>query len=117
MGSLNLGVIGWTALASETNVDPLGQQPQMQAGRKWRWRGIIVKDRSVIERDAAWQAAGQEGTPQHELIGFQRRIGRIETGVAFDLDTADDINNADQRDLANSGNVHAALGIQFPFIM
>ena len=85
--------------------------------------GVYVRTHDVLAPSLERQKADlaligyQEGTPQHELIGFQRRIGRIETGVAFDLDTADDINNADQRDLANSGNVHAALGIQFPFIM
>jgi hypothetical protein len=70
MGPLNLGVIGWTALAGKADVNAQGRQPQMQAGRKRRGRGVIVKDRPMIERDATGEASGQEGSPQHELIGF-----------------------------------------------
>ncbi len=56
----------------------------MQAGRKRRRRGVIVKDCSVIEGDAPWQTYGQEGASEHELIGFQRGISRIETRIALD---------------------------------
>ena len=52
-------MVGWTALAGEADIDPQGQQPEMQAGRKRRRRGVIVKDRSVIEGDAPWQARGK----------------------------------------------------------
>ena len=56
----------------------------MQAGRKRRRRSVIVKDRAVIEGDAPWQARGEFGASEHQLIGFQRGIGRIETGIALD---------------------------------
>jgi len=67
-----LDVLGGAALADEADVDPQGEEPQMQASRKWRWRSVIVKDRLVIQRDASWHAGGQEGAPEHELISFQR---------------------------------------------
>ena len=89
----------------------------MQAGRKRRRRGVIVKDCSVIESDAPWQTYGQEGASEHELIGFQRGIGRIETGIALNLEAADHIDNGDQADVPHSGHVHATLGIEFPLIM
>ena len=67
--ALNLGVVGRTALAREADVDAQGQQPQMEAGRKRGGRGVIVKDRSVIQGDTPGQAQSQEGTSEHELVG------------------------------------------------
>ena len=89
----------------------------MQAGRKRRRRGVIVKDCSVIEGDAPWQTYGQEGASEHELIGFQRGISRIETRIALDLKAAYHINNSDETDIAHSRHVHTALGIEFPLVM
>ncbi len=80
----------------------------MQAGRKRRRRGVIVKDRSVIQGDAPWQAYSQESASEHQLIGFQRGIGRIQTGIALDLEAAHCVNNGDQTDVAHSRHVHAA---------
>jgi hypothetical protein len=34
MGAFNLGVVGGLALRGKAHVDPQGQEPQMQAGRK-----------------------------------------------------------------------------------
>jgi len=101
-------MVGGTALAREADVDPQGQQEDAQAGRKRRRRGVIVKDRSGIQGDAAWQARGQEGASEHELIGFQRVIGRIQTGIALDLEAAHYVNNGDQTDVPHSRHVHAA---------
>jgi hypothetical protein len=99
------------------DVDAQGQQPEMQAGRKRRRRGVIVKDRSVIQGDAPWQARGELGASEHELIGFHGWIGRIETGVALDLEAAHYINNGNQTDFPYSRYVHAVLGIEFPLVM
>ncbi len=89
----------------------------MQARRKWRRRRIIVKDRSVIQRDAPWQACGQEGTSKQELIGFHGRICRIETRIALDLETTHYIENGDQADVFYSRHVHAVLSIEFLLLM
>jgi hypothetical protein len=56
----------------------------MQTGGKRGRRGVVVKDGSVIQRDTPGQSAGQEGTSQHELIGGEGGIGRIEAGIALD---------------------------------
>ena len=80
----------------------------MQAGRKRRRRSVIVKDRAVIESDAPWQARGQKGASEHQLIDLQRGIGRIETGIALDLEAAQYVNNGDQTDVPHSRYVHAA---------
>src|SRR5439155_8021587 len=110
VSALYLGMVGWTALAGEADVDPQGQEREMQAGRKRRRRSVIVKDRAVIEGDAPWQARSQKGASEHQLIGFQRGIGRIETGIALDLEAAQYVNNGDQTDVPHSRHVHAALG-------
>ncbi len=80
----------------------------MQAGRKRRRRSVIVKDRSVIQGDAPWQARGELGSSEHQLIGFHGWIGRIETGIALDLEAAHYVNNGDQTDVPPSRHVHAA---------
>ena len=36
VSSLNLGMVGWAALAGEADVNPQGQELEMQAGRKRR---------------------------------------------------------------------------------
>src|SRR2546425_906705 len=56
----------------------------MQTGGKRGGRGVVVKDRTVIQGDAPWEASGELGAPQHQLIGLQRRIGGIEAGIALD---------------------------------
>src|SRR5437016_14678049 len=96
---------------------PKARSKPMQAGRKRRRRGVIVKDCSVIEGDAPWQTYGQEGASEHELIGFQRGISRIETGIALDLETTHHINNGDQTDFPHTRHVHASLSIEFPLVM
>jgi hypothetical protein len=80
----------------------------MQAGRKRRWRRVLVKDRSVIQRDAPGQAGGEFGASEQELIGFQRGIGRIQTGIALDLKAACSVNTGDQTDVPHTRHVHAA---------
>jgi hypothetical protein len=92
----------------EADVDAQGQQEDAQAGRKRRGRGVIIKDRSVIQGDAPWQARGELGMSEHELIGLQGGIGRIETGRVHDLEAADHIKNGDRTDVAHSRHVHAA---------
>ena len=87
---------------------PKARSKPMQAGRKRRRRGVIVKDCSVIEGDAPWQTYGQEGASEHELIGFQRGISRIETRIALDLEAADHSKNGDQTNVPHSRHVHAA---------
>src|SRR5215469_12184999 len=89
----------------------------MQAGRKRRWRGVIVKDRAMIQGDAPGQAHRQEGPSEHELVGRARRIGRLQTRIALDLEAADRINHGDETDVAHARHVHTALGIQFPLVM
>jgi hypothetical protein len=71
----------------------------------------------VIEGDAPWQARGEFGASEHQLLGFHRGIGRIETGRALDLEAAQDVNNGDQTDVPHSRHRHAALGIEFPLVM
>jgi hypothetical protein len=71
----------------------------------------------MIEGDATGQASAQEGSPQHELIGFQGWIGRIQAGIALDLEAAYDINNGYQADLAYPRHMHVALGIEFPLVV
>ena len=56
----------------------------MQAGRKRRRGGVIVKDRAVIQGNAPWQAHSQESASEHQLIGPQGGIGRLQTGIALD---------------------------------
>jgi hypothetical protein len=80
----------------------------MQAGRKRRRRSVIVKDRAVIKGDAPWQARGQKGASEHQLIGFQRGIGCIQTRIALDLEAAQYVNNGDQTDVPHSRHMHAA---------
>ncbi len=80
----------------------------MQTGGKRGGRGVVVKDRTVIQGDAPWEAGGELGEPQHQLIGLQRRIGGTEAGIALDLKAADHIQNADQTDFAHVRHVHAA---------
>lgn len=89
----------------------------MQASRKRRGRGGIVKDHAMIEGDASWKTCGEEGAAEHELIGFQGGIRCFETRIALDLQTTHDIQNGNQTDLSNPGYVHAALRIKFPFVM
>ena len=89
----------------------------MQTGGKRGGRGVVVKDRTVIQGDAPWQARRQEGASEHELVGRERRIGRIETRIALDLKAAYHINNSDETDIAHSRHVHTALGIEFPLVM
>ena len=117
MGALDLGMVGGTTLPGEADVDPQGQQPQMQVDRKRRRRGVIVKDRAVIQADAPWQANRQEGTSEHEWVGREGRIGRLQTGIALNFEAAHDIDNGDQTHFPHSRYVHAALGIDFPLVM
>ncbi len=114
---LDLGMVGGTALADEADVDAQGEEPEMQAGRKWRGRRVIVKDRAVIQRDAPWQAGGHKSASEHQLVGFQRGIGRIHTWIALDLEATHHINNGDQTDVAYSRYVHATLSIEFSLVM
>jgi hypothetical protein len=55
----------------------------------------------MVEGDSSGQTRRQECTPQHQLIRLQRRIGRIQTGMAFDLEAAHHINNGYQRYVTN----------------
>jgi len=71
----------------------------------------------MIQGDAPGQACHQEGPSEHELVGRERRIGRIQTGIALDLEAADGINHGDETDVAHSRHMHTALGIQLPLIM
>jgi hypothetical protein len=103
--AFDLGMIGGAALADKGHIDAQGQQPQMQAGRERR--GVVVKDRAMIEGDAPGQAHRQESASQHQLIGFRGGIGRLEAGIALDFEATHDINNGDQTDFAHSCHLHA----------
>jgi hypothetical protein len=59
----------------------------------------------------------QERSPQSQLVVGQTRIRRFHAWVAFDLQTADHIDNADQTDLTHPFNSHDALRIHLPFLM
>ncbi len=67
-------VLAWSVgqrMPREADVNAQSQQPQMQSGRKRGGRGVIVKDRAVIQGDAPRQTQRQEGTSQHELVRWQ----------------------------------------------
>ncbi len=89
----------------------------MQASWKGRARGVVVKDGAMVERNVAWQPGGQKGTPQHQLIRFQRWIGGVQTRVTLDFQATDHIDDRDQRNPANARHLHRPLGIQFPLIV
>ena len=59
----------------------------------------------------------RRGSSEHQLIGFDGWIGRVETRIALNLEAAYHIQNGDQKDLSDSRHVHMALRIEFPLVM
>ena len=110
-------IIGHKVTAGKAHLYPQGQQPQMQAGGKGRWGGIVVEDGTVVQRDPPGEPRGQEGAPQHKLIGFQGRIGRIQTRIALDLQPTHHVDDGDKADFPNALHRHGPLCIEFPLVV
>ena len=96
MHPLNLRMVSRPTNAREPNRYPQRQEPEMQTGWEGRGRRIVEKDRSVIKRDLAWETRREKRAPQCQVLGFERRIGGVATGIALHLEAADDSKDGDQ---------------------